>query len=408
MYPDRKNSEAALGVGLNLACHAYGLQSYSESARQLVCACEAGRLPFVVNDVQWHPHLYSLYRRLFPWQFDLTLQPYVTASNPYPINLVRLIPDTTAKLFNSNPSYYSGKINLAMWSLDFPDIPSGWIPSFKLFDEVWVISEFIRKNMARTSPIPVRKIPYPLSIDENSLNRARFRVCLEKETCVFLFAFEYEGGFERKNPLALVAAFKRAFTKSDKVLLIIKTKPKFSSSVNPFYTLDSVVRTSRQARRLKRAVEEASRNANIILLNRRLTRTDFLSLLASSDCYVSLHRAEGFGQILAQSMYLGKPVIGTAYSGNLDYMDSDNSLLVGYNLVEVGSQDSEYGPFAHGSVWAEPDVEKASQLMRWVYQHREEALELGRRASVSIRDATNPKTVGGELRQNCERLLKSL
>ena len=59
------------------------------------------------------------------------------------------------------------------------------------------------------------------------------------------------------------------------------------------------------------------------------------SLIALCDCYVSLHRAEAFGLPIAQAMWLGKPVIATAYSGNLDYMTPENSYLVRSRLVPI-------------------------------------------------------------------------
>jgi len=386
-------------LGMNIACDAYGLHSFAESARQMAFACNAVGLPFVVNDIQWHPRLYSIYRKFFRNQFDLTLDRYASTLNVYPINLIRLMPDATKRLLTSNPQYFDRKINVAMWSPDFPRIPSEWISTSRAFDEIWVISEFMRKNMADKLPVPVKRIRYPLFIDEGSIEAKKFREDIPDDVCVFLFAFEYSGGFERKNPVALIEAFKRSFSKSDKALLIIKTVPFFSSSVNPMHTI-RVTRLAREkARILKTAVREADK-ANIRIIDERFTRLEFMSLLASSDCYASMHRAEGFGQVLAQSMYLGKPVIATGYSGNLDYMNKDNSLLLRFELVKVS--DSQMS--GEGNVWAEPDVDHASQLMRWVYEHRKEARELGVRASKSLQDFTNPQTAGNEIREECARL----
>ncbi|MDR0267612.1 hypothetical protein [Paenibacillus sp.] len=56
---------------------------------------------------------------------------------------------------------------------------------------------------------------------------------------------------------------------------------------------------------------------------------------------------------LAEAMYLGKPVIGTNWSGNTDFMDRDNSCVVDYSLIKVGE---DYGPYKHHQLWAEPDM----------------------------------------------------
>jgi len=391
-------------LGLNIACDAYRFHSFAESVRQLVFACKSARLPVVVNDMQPHPLARSVYRQFFRGQFDSSLNEYVSRANPFPINLIRLNPVNAEKLFASNPGYFAGKVNVAMWSWELPKIPSRWVPWFEHFDEVWVLSDFIQQVFSKASTVPISKITLPLRIDEASLDPGAFRRGFSDETCVFLFAFEYPSGFEIKNPLALVEAFSRAFTKSDNALLIIKTMP---FPVNPVNVMDSVKRNLENSRRLKGAVDKASRGANIALINGHFTRTQFFSLLASSDCYVSLHRAEGYGQVLAQSMYLGKPVIATGYSGNLEFMNEKNSLLVRYDLGNVDPADGYYRPQVEGNVWAEPDVDDASRLMRWVYEHRDLANELGEAASKSMREFSSPNRVGEEIRRKCVRLLSS-
>jgi len=391
-------------LGLNIACDAHRLHSFAESVRQLTFACESARLPFVINDLQPHPNLRSFYRQIFRKQFDSTLKRHISEMNPYPINLIRFNPYRSDMLFSSNPGYFTGKINVAMWSWELPEIPPEWVRSFQHFDEVWVLSNFIKEIFAKVSPITVRKINLPLQIDETSIDPRKFRADFGEDTFVFLFAFEYQSGFQIKNPLALIDAFSRAFTKTDNVLLVIKVMP---FSVNPTNLLESIKRNRENSRRLQRAVREASEHVNIIVMDGHFTRADFFSLIDSIDCYVSLHRAEGYGQVLAQSMYLGKPVIATGYSGNLDFMDASNSVLLPYDLVEVDQEDGYYRPHVDGNVWAEPHVDEASQMMRWVYDHRKQAQELGNRASESIRRISNPKNVGEEIRENCLNLLRT-
>jgi len=395
---DRLDSE----VGLNIACDAYRLHSFAESVRQLVLACQRVDLPIVINDMQPHPLLRSFYRQLFRGQFDSTLNGYISRTNPYPVNLIRFNPANSERLQASNPRYFTGKVNVAMWSWELPQIPSEWIQSFHHFHEVWVLSDFIREIFLKVSPIPIRKIQLPLQIDESSLDTRRFRREFGEDVCVFLFAFEYQSGFEIKNPIALIDAFCRAFTKADKVLLVIKTMP---FSTNPVNLLGSITRNLENARKLRSAVKKASRHSNIMLMDGYFTRTEFFSLVAASDCYASLHRAEGYGQVLAQSMYLGKPVIATGYSGNLDFMNESNSLLLPYELVKVSADDGYYRPRVEGNSWAEPDIDRASQAMRWVYENRKEAQELGKRASESVRKLSDPNVAGERIRQNCKDLL---
>ena len=100
------------------------------------------------------------------------------------------------------------------------------------------------------------------------------------------------------------------------------------------------------------------------------------------DCFVSPHRSEGFGFNLAESMYLGKPVIATAYSGNVDYMDERNSYPLDYRLVPIGETA---GPYARGAVWADPDVGHLRSLLRSVYENADERQRRGAEAAACIR-----------------------
>ena len=118
---------------------------------------------------------------------------------------------------------------------------------------------------------------------------------------------------------------------------------------------------------------------------------------------MSLHRSEGFGLTLAEAMYFKKPVIATGYSGNMDFMNVNNSFQVKYNLVDVGEND--YPPFSKGYVWAEPDIEHAAELMRFVYHNREYASRLGEKASEDIKNLYSPAFAGQEIRKRLERIL---
>ncbi|HSI10449.1 MAG TPA: glycosyltransferase, partial [Chthoniobacter sp.] len=133
---------------------------------------------------------------------------------------------------------------------------------------------------------------------------------------------------------------------------------------------------------------------NIVFLDSHLPGAQVNALFASADCYISLHRSEGLGLGMAQSMYLGKPVIGTGYSGNLDFMNRENSLLVNY---EMGAMDETSGPYEKGSVWAQPSSDHAAEYMRWVYKNREESKALGQRAARDIRETLSAQRTSREI-----------
>jgi glycosyltransferase involved in cell wall biosynthesis len=187
---------------------------------------------------------------------------------------------------------------------------------------------------------------------------------------------------ERKNPRGLVKAFQLAFEKRDDVMLLIKT-------INVKYTPE-------KASWLHKVAEGYP---NIHFINEHISREAMMSLIASLDSYASLHRSEGFGIGMAQAMYLGKPVIATGYSGNLEFMNSENSFLVRHKLVEL---KENYHPYEKGNVWAEPDLEHAAELMRLVFENRTLSNQIARRAESDIKTKMSPEAAGKEIK---ERLL---
>ena len=176
--------------------------------------------------------------------------------------------------------------------------------------------------------------------------------------------------------MGLISAFKQAFQSGEKVSLVIKVS-RGASHPEEFHRL-----------------QKAAKQVGAIVIDQRLPREELNGLIAACDCYVSLHRSEGLGLTIAEAMMLGKPCIATAYSGNLDFMDENNSLLVGYDLIEI---ESTAGPYEKGHRWAEPSIPEAANAMRWVFNHPEEARLLGERARLSTIRSFSPEQCGSRM-----------
>jgi len=128
-----------------------------------------------------------------------------------------------------------------------------------------------------------------------------------------------------------------------------------------------------------------------VLIERSLTDDETKNLVLCCDCFVSLHRSEGIGRFLSEAMYLGKPVIATGWSGNMDFMNPDVACLVSYRLVPV--RDGEY-PFWQDQMWADPAVDEAvGWMVRLIDQPRWGRL-LGERASRHIRSQFSCRAIG--------------
>jgi hypothetical protein len=170
---------------------------------------------------------------------------------------------------------------------------------------------------------------------------------------MFLFMFDFFSILERKNPLGLIRAFRQAFASGEGPTLVLKT-----------------INGGKRLNDLERLRASAADRPDILVIDEYYTSEQKNALLGLCDCYVSLHRSEGLGLTMAEAMGLGKPVIATGYSGNLHFMTGENSYLVDYAMSSV---PADCYPYPKGSVWADPNLEHAAELMCRVYADRDEA-----------------------------------
>ena len=299
-------------------------------------------------------------------------------ANPYAFNLIFVNADQATNFaWHKGEEYFRGRYTIGVWNWELTTFPPEWLTRFQYYDEIWVATDFVRDALAPISPIPVVKIPYamePNPVRDARLKRSRFDI--PDDQFMFLFMFDFHSVLERKNPAGLIEAFKRAFPNEDDVTLLIKSSHADQKTVA--------------------AMREPANDPRIKVIDTVLTREEVAALYKLSDCYISLHRSEGFGLTLAEAMLAGKPTIGTAYGGNVDFMTPENSYLVNYTLTEI---DRDYTPYQKGWSWAHPDVDHAAELMRRVYEKRDEAAEVGRRAHEDIVRLLHPGAVGDQMRQ---------
>jgi len=264
---------------------------------------------------------------------------------------------------------------IGYWAWELAKFPREWASSFAFVDEVWVASRFTYEAVAPATAKPVLLMPMAVALApaEPGLGRADFG--LPDDKFIFYFGFDFRSYAARKNPLAAIEAFRRAFPGRDPpAVLLLKT---IGSDWKPD-DRDNLL-------------EAIGGDPRILLIDRELTRPRTIALLALSDCFLSLHRSEGFGRGPAEAMLLGKPVITTAYSGTADFATPETALLVDYELVPVGEQ--EY-PGARGQVWAEPDIDGAAAAIRRIAADAALAERLGNAGKACIRGLYDPRVTG--------------
>ncbi|MDE1182983.1 glycosyltransferase family 4 protein [Paraburkholderia sp.] len=278
--------------------------------------------------------------------------------------------DTLALLHDFGPYPFTTGYRIGLWQWELQEFPDEAMAAFSLVDEIWTISEHAALSFRKKTDKPVHVIPLPVASDLiTPVARSTFGI--PEDAFLFGFAFDGASFIARKNPLALVEAFQRAFPKSDtSVCLLIKAMNSQNESI------------------WKECLYRADTDPRIVVVDEVLSRGEANGLLNACDCIVSLHRAEGFGRVMAEALYMGKPVITSRYSGPLDFVTDDTAYLVDGDLVDIKPDDY---PFWKGNRWFQPDIQQAADVMRDVRKNPDERQAKAAAGRISIRADYSPQ-----------------
>lgn len=278
-----------------------------------------------------------------------------------------------------------------VWELSI--YPQEWAKQLDRFDEVWATSKFVFDSVSKAVSRPVFHMSLATDVRLTSfLGHGYFG--LPENSYLFLFYFDFRSWIDRKNPFAAIKAFEKvcAARPGADIRLVIKVnRPGDSSPQEAGFP------------RFMRAMEQSKHADNVIIIDKILTDNEIKNLVRCCDCFVSLHRSEGYGRGMAEAMFLGKPVIATGYGGNLDFMNETNSCLVPYKLIDV--QEGQY-PYAKGQVWAEPDIDHAVYYMLKLLDGRDYGRKLGEIASRHIRTYFSYRAIGLRYKDRLEEILQ--
>lgn len=351
---------ASFGAGVNLIGYFRGQFGLGENARLYTRSLMSAGYRVAIVDLDIDiPHGLD----------ERSLDGHMVTDLPYPVNLVFVNPDhLDAALERLGRDRLAGRYTMACWFWELERFPDEWRPALQLVDEILVATHFVEKVMSSATDKPVTRVPIPIDEPVDS-GRSRHAFGIGPEY-TFLTTFDFNSFIERKNPFAAIKAFRLAFPANEPVRLLIKSS-----------------NGHRHPELLRKLLNAVAGEPRIVVRDDVLPRGDVQALQRCTDAYVSLHRSEGFGLGMAEAMRLGKPVIGTAYSGNLDFMTPDNSCLVDYTLRPVA--DGEY-MHTEGQHWADADVAQAATFMRRLASDPSFGSGLGRRAARDIREGYSP------------------
>ena len=378
----RQSGQRAGAAGVNLVAYIRAEMALGVVARGMAAAFEAAGVEFSVINLE--AGNYSLHT-------DRSWSRKETRRSDYDTTIVCVNSDNSFHLRTQAPLNVLGeRYVIANWYWELAELPDEWLKEFEYVDEVWAASQFIADAVSRKSPVPVVRMP-PVVMLSDEAGLTRDQLSLPKDRYLFLAMFDTNSVLQRKNPLGVLRAFKAAFEATDnRVGLVMKFN-------NPDYSVPL----------LQSVREEMAGRENVFIMDRIMNRAEVTSLIKVCDCFVSLHRAEGFGLGPAEAMSLAKPAIITNWSGSVDYMTPDNSIAIDYELVKLGQ---DYGPYKAHQHWAEPDLDQASHWMKKLVADPSLGPRLGHQAQQTILSLYSPSTVGLQIRARLEQIrgLKSL
>jgi mannose-1-phosphate guanylyltransferase/mannose-1-phosphate guanylyltransferase/mannose-6-phosphate isomerase len=366
-----------LQQGVNLIGFAYGELGIGEDVRMAALALEAAGIPFSVFNIAPGSNVS---------QQDMRVADRISTALPYNCNIFCLTGFDTCRVFlEQGRSVFDGRYNIGFWPWELPCWPDNWTDAYALVDEVWASSNYTFDSFSSNATVPVLQMP--MVVQPGAVGPYRRRdFHLPEDLFLFVFSFDFNSYLARKNPQGTVHAFKAAFPQGDEsVGLVIK--------VSHVDTTDE---------RWSKFLELVSDEPRIFLIERTLRRDQVNALYAVCDCFISLHRAEGFGRGIAEAMLLEKPVIATNFSGNKSFTDEKNAYLVDFNVVSL--TDSDY-PHGQHQFWADPVIESAACAMQDVFFDRsgQRATKVAN-AKHKILSSYNAETVGALYRARLEAI----
>jgi len=362
-----------LPVGVNLAGYLDATVGVGEAARHVATALEEAGV--AVARV-------GLSSRGAPRAQDSA----PTQPAEHALTLVCVNPDAmTGARDELGPAPFEDRHVIGLWWWEVAAVPARWLRAFDLVDEVWAGSRFVADAFAAVAPVPVVHVPMP--VPEPVISAAgRDALGLPQNRFLFGLVYDYASVAARKNPLGLIEAFVRAFGDEAEVGLVLKT-----------------LGGERWPAEHATVLAAAGAHANIAVLDAHLPTEDKNALIRELDCYVSLHRSEGFGLTIAEAMLLETPVIASDYGGSRDFVTAFNSLPVDVRMAPIGPGND---PYPADGEWAEPDLDHAAACMRAVLADRAGAQARAQRARAEVVAHHAPAVAGRAMAARLARVMR--
>ncbi|MDR6458860.1 glycosyltransferase involved in cell wall biosynthesis [Chryseobacterium vietnamense] len=263
--------------------------------------------------------------------------------------------------------------NIIYWAWEFPEVSDKVVEILNVFDELWVPSDFCVNIFTKYTGIPVIRFSHPIQKMAESKDFELSQYNISPDSKIYLTIFDSLSTTIRKNPEATLEAFTTVFKEDKNSVLIVKT-----------HNLE-------RSKDAQKALEAYNNIPNVIIINEHFSKEKLHSLIQQSDVLISLHGSEGFGLTMAEAMAYGKIVVGTGYSGNLDFMNVNNSFLIQYDFIKTANTK---GLIDEGLTLARPSLKDAVEKLQYIKNNFESLTLMREKAESQISDNFSIQSIG--------------
>lgn len=290
------------------------------------------------------------------------------------INIFHINSNVTHEFFSKNQDInLAGHYNIVYWAWEFPEVSDKTVDFLNIFDELWVPSDFCVNIFTKYTGIPVMRFSHPIQKMATSEEFDFNTYQIKPNSKVYVTIFDSLSTTIRKNPEATIESFIKVFNNDPESVLIVKT-----------HNLE-------RSKDAQKALEKYNNIPNIIIINEHFSKEKLHSLIQKSDVLISLHGSEGFGLTMAEAMSYGKVVVGTGYSGNLDFMNVNNSFLIQYDFIKTSNTK---GLIAEGLTLARPNIEDAVEKLKYIKDNFNALGNIKNNAEAQIRENFSTESIG--------------